>query len=56
MLEVLKDPAGKNKQKTKPFVKKDSCTSEPKLSLENNLSRLTLQANAKRSHLLMVSV
>jgi hypothetical protein len=52
---VYRDPKGKNKHKTKPFLKKESYDNEQNQSIENNINRLTGQICAKRSHLSMVS-
>ncbi len=52
---MYRDPKGKNKHKTKPFLKKESYDNEQNQSIENNINRLTGQICAKRSHLSMVS-
>ena len=53
---MFRDPEGKNKPKSKPFVKKESYNNEPNLNNESNINRLTCQISAKKSHLSMVSL
>ena len=56
MLEVLKDPFGKNKPKTKPYLNKNSRGSYAEVNdnLESKTNHIISQLENKRMHLSMV--